>query len=62
MIAWQIAAVVVLVGLNAFFVRDDLRGDHFMSPFDAETHYEPARYWLIRQAGHARATRGFGKK
>lgn len=33
-------------GTNAFFVRADLVGDHFMEPYTAETHYEPQRYYL----------------
>jgi hypothetical protein len=33
-------------GVNAFFVRDDLVGDHFLAPYSAETHYEPPRYFL----------------
>jgi hypothetical protein len=33
-------------GVNAFFVRDDLVGDHFLAPFTAENHYEPPRYFL----------------
>ena len=33
-------------GANAFFVRQDLVGEHFCRPFTAENHYEPARYWL----------------
>jgi hypothetical protein len=46
-------------GVNAFFVREDLLADHFCSPFSAENHYEPARYFLSSQkAGHPRA---FGK-
>jgi len=46
-------------GVNAFFVREDLLADHFCSPFSAENHYEPARYFLCSQkAGHPRA---FGK-
>ncbi|GAL95265.1 MULTISPECIES: hypothetical protein [Microcystis] len=46
-------------GVNAFFVREDLLADHFFSPFSAENHYEPARYFLCSQkAGHPRA---FGK-
>lgn len=32
-----------LTGTNAFFVRTDLTGDHFLAPFDAATHYEPPR-------------------
>jgi len=38
-------------GVNAFFVRDDLLGEHFLPPFAADTHYEPARYLKLR-AGH----------
>ena len=46
-------------GVNAFFVREYLLADHFCSPFSAENHYEPARYFLCSQkAGHPRA---FGK-
>jgi len=46
-------------GVNAFFVREDLLADHFFSPFSAENHYEPARYFLCSQkAGHPRT---FGK-
>jgi hypothetical protein len=32
------------MGVNAFFVRDDLLADHFVAPFTAENHYEPARH------------------
>jgi hypothetical protein len=38
-------------GVNAFFVRNDLLGDHFLAPFTAETHYEPPRYTALR-GGH----------
>ena len=42
-----------LAGINAFFVRKDLCGDHFLAPFTAEKHYEPARYYLCdMEAGH----------
>ncbi len=37
-----------ITGVNAFFVRKDLIGNHFEEPYTAENHYEPARYWLIR--------------
>lgn len=40
------------LGNNAFFVRDELRGDHFLSPFTAEKHYEPPRYSLLNHRGH----------
>ncbi len=39
-------------GVNAFFVRGDLCGMHFCEPYSAENHYEPARYWMLRTAGH----------
>jgi hypothetical protein len=39
-------------GTNAFFVRADLCGSHFAEPYTAENHYEPARYWMARTAGH----------
>lgn len=46
------AAGYVLVGcsfggLNAFFVRADLVGDHFHHPGDIDMHYEPPRFWAI---------------
>lgn len=44
-------------GVNAFFVHEDLVGEHFLEPFTAENHYEPPRYHLIRRTGHKR---GFG--
>lgn len=33
-----------LLGINAFFVRNEFAGDKFLAPYDAATHYEPARY------------------
>jgi hypothetical protein len=36
-----------LCGVNAFFVRDDLLGDHFAAPYTAANHYEPFRYPFI---------------
>jgi hypothetical protein len=36
-------------GGNAFFVRDDLLGDHFSTPFTAEHHYEPWHGWPNRR-------------
>ena len=37
-----------LLGCNAFFVSNDLVSDPpFCSPFTAENHYEPARYFLL---------------
>jgi hypothetical protein len=41
-----------LAGVNAFFVRDDLVGEAFLSPFTAENHYEPPRYALAGPSGH----------
>ena len=35
-----------IIGANAFFVREDLIGNHFCADYSAENHYEPARYWL----------------
>jgi hypothetical protein len=35
-----------LIGVNAFFVRDDLLGDRFSAPYTAEHHYEPTRHFL----------------
>ncbi len=40
-------------GANAFFVRDDLAGSHFLDPATAEEHYEPPRYiYASVVAGH----------
>jgi hypothetical protein len=37
-----------LLGCNAFFVRTDLlSASAFCSPYTAENHYEPARYFLL---------------
>lgn len=37
-----------LLGTNAFFIRRDLASDPpFCSPFTAENHYEPPRYYLL---------------
>jgi hypothetical protein len=41
-----------IIGINAFFVRNDLVGDKFMAPFTAENHYEPQRYHLASRTGH----------
>jgi hypothetical protein len=46
-----------LTGTDAFFVRNDLVGDHFLEPFTAEQHYEPPRYYLRMPNGHPE---GFG--
>lgn len=39
-------------GCNAFFVRDDLLGEHFAAPYTSENHYEPARYFARPRQGH----------
>ncbi len=45
-----------LAGTNAFFVREDLVGEHFQRPFTSGNHYEPPRYYLTsRRAGHRRS-------
>jgi hypothetical protein len=36
-------------GVNAFFVRNDLVGDKFLSPFTPENHYEPQRFFLYNR-------------
>jgi len=41
-------------GVNAFFVREDLTGDHFENPFTPVLHYEPPRYFLYKKDGHYR--------
>jgi hypothetical protein len=41
-----------ITGINAFFIRDDLIGDHFTPPFTAENHFEPPRYHLWYRWGH----------
>ncbi|MFV0279409.1 MAG: hypothetical protein ACK5JM_01455, partial [Rhodoblastus sp.] len=43
-----------ICGVNAFFVRNDLTGDHFVRPFDSATHWEPLRMTLVGRRGHAR--------
>jgi hypothetical protein len=42
-----------IVGINAFFVRNDLLVEKFQAPFTAENHYQPARYFLTFPSGHA---------
>lgn len=41
-----------LAGVNAFFVREDLVGEAFCTPFTAENHYEPPRFDLAGSFGH----------
>jgi len=40
-------------GVNAFFVRKDLLGDHFAAPYTSENHYEPIRYTVFYSLGWA---------
>ena len=42
------------MGNNAFFVRKDLVGEMFETPYTAEHHYEPDRYYLYHKGGHPR--------
>jgi hypothetical protein len=52
-----------LGGTNAFFVREDCVANHFSSPFTAQNHFEPARYYLARRlAGHPRAVAHIWRK
>ncbi|MEB3212625.1 MAG: hypothetical protein VKL39_14795 [Leptolyngbyaceae bacterium] len=41
-----------LTGVNAFFVRQDLCGDHFYSPATSEDLYNPPRYDLVAAYAH----------
>jgi hypothetical protein len=41
-------------GVNAYFVREDVMGDHFVGPFTAANFYEPPRYNLYHKTGHPR--------
>lgn len=41
-------------GVNAFFIREDLVSNLFESPYSAENHYEPPRYYLYKKDGHYR--------
>ena len=42
-----------LSGVNAFFVKKELVGEKFLSPFTAEHHYEPQRgYFATLPSGH----------
>jgi hypothetical protein len=51
------------VGVNAFFVRDDLVEDNFQQPFTSENHYQPPRYFLYQlyTAGHPPAWGAYAK-
>lgn len=48
-----------LIGVNAFFIREDLLGDNFAAPFMSENHFEPPRYFLKRNVGHPRSFKMF---
>jgi hypothetical protein len=37
-------------GVNAFFVRKDLAGEHFSRDTTAKNHFEPQRHYLIRES------------
>jgi hypothetical protein len=43
-----------LMGINAFFVREDLVADHFLKPFIAQRHFEPLRLHLLRNPHYER--------
>jgi hypothetical protein len=45
-------------GVNSFFVRNDLVGDKFETPFTTENHFEPLRVYLTRGGG---SLLGFGR-
>ena len=42
-------------GINAFFVRSDLVGEHFAAPFTPENHHEPPRYHMTFRRMHRNA-------
>ncbi|MCP3718734.1 hypothetical protein [Paraburkholderia sp. CNPSo 3281] len=44
-----------LMGVNSYFVKEDLAGGKFATPFTAEYHYQPPRFSFVRgQRGHKR--------
>lgn len=49
-----------ITGTNAFFVREDLVGDHFQAPYTAENFYHPPRYALTYFAFLGRHPADFG--
>jgi hypothetical protein len=50
-----------IAGTDAFFVRNDLLSDQFQSPYTAERHFEPPRFFLDnRVTGHPPAFPTFG--
>jgi hypothetical protein len=42
------------LGVNAFFVRNDLLEDRFCAPYNSENHFEPNRLFLYRRNGPPR--------
>jgi hypothetical protein len=42
------------LGVNAFFVRNDLLEDRFCAPYTSENHFEPNRLFLYRRNGPPR--------
>lgn len=40
------------LGMNAYFVRNDLVGDHFEAPYTARNHFEPNRVFLVGLPGN----------
>ncbi|OAI42335.1 hypothetical protein AYO41_04385 [Verrucomicrobia bacterium SCGC AG-212-E04] len=42
-----------IIGANAFFVRSELVGDRFCSPYTSENHYEPSRFFAIHRRSHS---------
>jgi hypothetical protein len=40
------------IGVNAFFVRNDLTDGRFSAPFTSENHFEPPRLALTHRRGH----------
>ena len=50
-----------VVGINAFFVRNDLLGALFETPYTSEHHFEPARHELVGMpSGHPLSYATFG--
>ncbi len=47
-------------GTNAFFVRNDLVGDHFLAPFSAAAHYNPPIFYALPLARPSRRHRAAG--
>ncbi|MDA8131721.1 MAG: hypothetical protein M0011_09500 [Elusimicrobia bacterium] len=43
------------IGVNAFFVREDLLKSDFAEPFTAENHYEPQKPYLIRNSNYPKS-------